>query len=1021
MRIYPSAVSRHRTRVGVAAGLAIGVVAALVGLTAALAVAHTRGERTLTGARLVLAGHGRSTGQGSAVSLAAGDAVSAAVGRTEAAYAVRRGAGGGLGAENARGHLQIAFSALGATVASHGDWVRFGLAGARSVVPTVSANRVSYRYPGITEWFANGPAGLEQGFTITKPHPGGWWTLAVGAAGNRAARQVGSTVEFGGATGIGYGGLIATDRRGRRLPARLAAGHGRVRISVNTAGASYPVTIDPTIDQSAELNAVGSASLGSGVAMSGSTVVVGDPGTATTNGQVYVYTEPAGGWQNTSQPTAVLTPDDAPNPTGANGPNNFGESVGIDGGTIVVGATGANSADGSVYVYDEPAGGWQTTSSQTHEINLGAGGAASGSDDFGISVAISGSTVAIGADGAGTNGNGQVFVVNLATSQMQTLNPAPNVSSANPYLYGGSVAISGSTLVVGAIGQGSDGTAYIYNGLGSSPITIAGNGGSGTFGWSVATNGSTVAVGAPEDGTSGEGEVDLYTTAGQPAVVLGDPNGQSTDDFGISVAMSGSTVVVGADQDAASASSPSGNGLAYAFTTSGQQMAQLSYTDPSPSPTLSNDGFGISVGASPNGIVVGADGHGVGGSAYVYAETLTAATSGSGTVTSSDGQIACPGGCSATYIPGAQVTMSAAAASGWVFTGWSGACSGTGPCQVTMTQAQAVTATFAAQSGPPVTTMPPPVNTTPPTVTGTGQVGATLTCSPGQWTGNPTSYSYQWERNGTAIPGATTNTYTTTSADQNTTIQCLVTATNAEGSASAISPGITVANAQPPTGLLTLSPGSVVGHSHLRFSCTATTVDLTRCAITALAHGRVLASGTAPGNGSTATVRLTLTTYGLKLLGQHPSGVNVGVDATATSTGGQTLTASRSVSLGMAQQMLIPAEGVFGPNVAELTPFGRSFLRSVAAELRPRAARVVCVGYTAAPGDWLHNTPFSLALSRQRAQVACRYLRRDHVSATYATEALGKIDPLVPNTTPANLARNRRVEFRVISGLQLKH
>ena len=74
----------------------------------------------------------------------------------------------------------------------------------------------------------------------------------------------------------------------------------------------------------------------------------------------------------------------------------------------------------------------------------------------------------------------------------------------------------------------------------------------------------------------------------------------------------------------------------------------------------------------------------------------------------------------------------------------------------------------------------------------------------------------------------------------------------------------------------------------------------------------------------------------------------------------------------MAQQMLIPAEGVFGPNVAALTPFGSSFLRSVAAELRPRAARVVCIGYTAAPGDWLHNTPFSLALSRQRAQVACR-------------------------------------------------
>jgi hypothetical protein len=119
----------------------------------------------------------------------------------------------------------------------------------------------------------------------------------------------------------------------------------------------------------------------------------------------------------------VLTPDDAPNPAGANGPNNFGESVAIDAGTILVGATGANSGDGSVYVYDEPAGGWQTTSHQTHEINLGAGGASSGSDDFGVSIAVSGSTAAIGADGAGTNGNGEVFVVNLANNQVQTLGP----------------------------------------------------------------------------------------------------------------------------------------------------------------------------------------------------------------------------------------------------------------------------------------------------------------------------------------------------------------------------------------------------------------------------------------------------------------------------------------------------------------------------------------------------------------------------------------------------------------------
>ena len=39
-----------------------------------------------------------------------------------------------------------------------------------------------------------------------------------------------------------------------------------------------------------------------------------------------------------------------------------------------------------------------------------------------------------------------------------------------------------------------------------------------------------------------------------------------------------------------------------------------------------------------------------------------------------------------------------------------------------------------------------PGNTTPPTISGTPQAGQTLTADRGQWTGNPTSYSYQWQR-----------------------------------------------------------------------------------------------------------------------------------------------------------------------------------------------------------------------------------------------------------------------------------
>jgi len=74
--------------------------------------------------------------------------------------------------------------------------------------------------------------------------------------------------------------------------------------------------------------------------------------------------------------------------------------------------------------------------------------------------------------------------------------------------------------------------------------------------------------------------------------------------------------------------------------------------------------------------------------------SLTASTSGNGTVTSTDGFINCPGTCNHSYPPNTPVTLNAAPVAGWTFTGWSGACTGTGPCNVTMTQNLSVTATF---------------------------------------------------------------------------------------------------------------------------------------------------------------------------------------------------------------------------------------------------------------------------------------------------------------------------------------
>jgi Tfp pilus assembly protein PilV len=80
---------------------------------------------------------------------------------------------------------------------------------------------------------------------------------------------------------------------------------------------------------------------------------------------------------------------------------------------------------------------------------------------------------------------------------------------------------------------------------------------------------------------------------------------------------------------------------------------------------------------------------------YTLTINRVAGTMG-GTVTSSSGGINCPTTCSAAYISGASVTLTAVAPAGGTFSSWSGACSGTATtCTVTLDQAKTVTATFA--------------------------------------------------------------------------------------------------------------------------------------------------------------------------------------------------------------------------------------------------------------------------------------------------------------------------------------
>jgi hypothetical protein len=75
-----------------------------------------------------------------------------------------------------------------------------------------------------------------------------------------------------------------------------------------------------------------------------------------------------------------------------------------------------------------------------------------------------------------------------------------------------------------------------------------------------------------------------------------------------------------------------------------------------------------------------------------------------------------------------------------------------------------------------------PVNTTPPTISGTAQVGQTVTATNGTWANSPTSFTYQWNRAGSAISGAAASAYVPVAADVGNTLAISVTATNGSGS-----------------------------------------------------------------------------------------------------------------------------------------------------------------------------------------------------------------------------------------------
>lgn len=255
----------------------------------------------------------------------------------------------------------------------------------------------------------------------------------------------------------------------------------------------------------------------------------------------------------------------------------------------------------------------------TSETKLQASDGVKG-DEFGRSVAIHGNTAVVGAwrDDVGANADqGSVYVYGFngtAWVFQQKLTASDGVAKAD---FGVSVAIQGDTIVVGAsatkIGlKEQQGKAYVFtrnSALWTQTQVIVANDGDALdhFGNDVALDGNSMIIGASEDtigATSFQGSAYIFVKSNnvwtqQQKIVSTDS--EAGTDFSKSVAISGGTVVIGAWNG--SGNSLLGQGFAYVYVLDSSTWSlqrKLAASDPN-----SYQGFGYDVSVSGDTILVG--------------------------------------------------------------------------------------------------------------------------------------------------------------------------------------------------------------------------------------------------------------------------------------------------------------------------------------------------------------------------------------------------------------------------------
>jgi len=440
-----------------------------------------------------------------AVSAPAAAAISARLGRDEAAYHLF-----GLRAANPAQRLTTSFGRGAVTVSSGAATLRLSLSaigrpGAMRAVaaasPRPSVAGVSYAHAGLLESYANGPLGLEQGFTVVARPRGavGPLTLSIALAGTLRPALRGPLVRFSdGATTLAYSGLRATDATGRQLPAHLALAGNRLEIVVHDRGARYPVRIDPYVQQGGNLTGAGEVGdgffgLGAAISPDGSTIIVGAPQSGT--GVAYVFVPSGSSWTQQAALTLTKAPASA----------YFGDSEALstNGDVAVIGAPNANE----VGVFTRSGSTWTQSATIVPRISV---------TGFGGSVALSnaGTEALIGDNGSDTGTNVSTAIVynkngDGAWVAAQTLSPSgENNNGGNFYPMHVALSGDGSTALLGnGFDQSGAGSAWVFA-LSGSTWTAQGGRliGSGAvdaaeFGGSVAlsSDGNTAAIGAPAD------------------------------------------------------------------------------------------------------------------------------------------------------------------------------------------------------------------------------------------------------------------------------------------------------------------------------------------------------------------------------------------------------------------------------------------------------------------------------------------------------------------------------------------